>query len=102
MAQHVRRGLVESGAILLYHAHDLSESLRAYILARSGATCVEAVGGYRRLVEVVDELTFLFQTGDFAKLTGSIQRYGGRTDLLESSDKSALFACADGLWNLCT
>jgi DNA polymerase (family 10) len=96
MAQHVRQGLVQSGAILLYHAHDLSESLRAYILARSGATRVEAVGGYRRRVEVIDELTFLVQTDDFAKLVESIQRYGGRTDLLESTDKSALFALSSG------
>jgi DNA polymerase (family 10) len=96
MAQHVRQGLFQSGAILLYHSHDLSESLRAYILARSGATRVEAVGAYRRLAEVIDELAFLVQTDDFAKLIESVLRYGGRTDLLESTDKSALFALSSG------
>jgi hypothetical protein len=51
---------------------------------------------YHRLVEVIDELTFLVQTEHFAKLTESIQRYGSRTDLLESTEKSALFALSSG------
>jgi DNA polymerase (family 10) len=38
MAQHVRQGLVQTGAILLYHAHDLVLSIESYLLKRAGAS----------------------------------------------------------------
>ena len=40
MAQHVRQGLVQTGAILLYHAHDLVSSIEAYLLKRAGASAL--------------------------------------------------------------
>lgn len=96
MAQHVRQGLVQTGAILLYHAHDLVLSIEAYLLKRAGATRAEAVGDYRRRVEVIGELSFVVETDAFGKLISVMERYGGRTSLLESTNVSALFALASG------
>ena len=96
MAQHVRQGLVQTGAILLYHAHDLVLSIEAYLLKRAGAKRAEAVGDYRRRVEVIEELSFVVETDDFAKLTSQMERYGGRTSLVESTKESAVFALSSG------
>jgi DNA polymerase (family 10) len=96
MAQHVRQGLVQTSAILLYHAHNLVLSIEAYLLQRAGATRAEAVGDYRRRVEVIEELSFVVETNDFSKLTFQMERYGGRTPLLESTKNSALFALSSG------
>ena len=96
MAQHVRQGLVQTGAILLYHAHDLVLSIEAYLLKRAGATRAEAVGDYRRRVEVIEELSVVAETNDFDKLISRMERYGGGTSLLESANDSALFALSSG------
>jgi DNA polymerase (family X) len=96
MAHQVRQGLVQTGAILLYHARDLVPSIEAYLLKRTGATRAEAVGDYRRRVEVIEELSFVVETIDFAKLISEMGRYGGRTSLVESTNDSALFALSSG------
>ena len=96
MTAHVRQGLVQVGAILLYHAHDLVPSIESYLRNRAGATQAEAVGDYRRRVEVIEEISFLVETGDFARLTAAMEGYGGRTSLLESASDSALFALSSG------
>ena len=96
MAQHVRQGLVQTGAILLYQAHDLVLSIEAYLLKRAGAKRAEAVGDYRRRVEVIEELSFVVETDDFAKLTSQMERYGGRISLVESTKESAIFALSSG------
>ena len=95
-AQHVRQGLVQTGAVLLYHAHDLVLSIETYLLKRAGAVRVEAVGDYRRRVEVIEELSFVVETEDFAKLTSQMERYGGRIALVESNKYSAVFALSSG------
>ena len=96
MAQHVRQGLVQTGAVLLYRVHDLVLSIESYLLKRAGATRVEAVGDYRRRVEVIEELSFVVQTDNFAELTSQMKRYGGRTSLVESTEESATFALSSG------
>jgi DNA polymerase/3'-5' exonuclease PolX len=87
---------VQTAAILLYHAHDLVRSIEAYLLKRAGATRAEAVGDYRRRVEVIEELSFVVETSDFATLVSKIERYGGRTSLLEFTSDSALFELSSG------
>jgi DNA polymerase (family 10) len=96
MAQHVRQGLVQTGAVLLYHAHDLVLSIESYLLKRAGARRAEAVGDYRRRVEVIEELSFLVETDNFAKLTSQMQRFGGRTPLVESTEELAIFGLSSG------
>ncbi len=96
MDQHVRQGLVQTSSILLYHAHDLVPLIEAYLLKRAGATRAEAVGDYRRRVEVIEELSFVVETGAFDELIAAMERYGGRTPLLESKNDLALFALSSG------
>jgi len=96
MAQHVRQGLVQTGAILLYHAHDLVSSIKSYLLKRGDITRAEAVGDYRRRVEVIEELSFVVETDNVAKLISQMARYGGRTSLVESTDELAIFALSSG------
>lgn len=96
MAQHVKQGLVESGAILLYHAHDLVESVKEYLLKQSTASRVEAVGDYRRRVEIIEELSFVVQADHFDRVVEHVKRYGGQTPLIEATNDLALFSLAGG------
>ena len=96
MAQHVRQGLIASGAILLYQAHDLAGSVKEYLLKQSTASRVEAVGDYRRRVETIEELSFIALADHFARLIERMKRYGGRTPLIEATNDSALFSLAAG------
>ncbi|HEY4356423.1 MAG TPA: PHP domain-containing protein [Acidobacteriaceae bacterium] len=96
MAQHVRQGLVQPSAIILYHAHRLVPSIETYLLKHAGAARVQVVGDYRRRVEVIEELWFVVETNDFPGLVTHMQRYGGRTPLIESTTDYALFALAAG------
>ena len=96
-AQHVRQGLIETHAILLYKAHDLRLAVEEYLLRKCHVRRVEAAGAYRRRVEVIDELAFVVETSDFPALVGQVERYGGQTPLLNSTDRSAQFAVSAGI-----
>jgi len=97
MAQHVRQGVVESHAILLYHADDLREAVEEFLLGPCRARRAEAAGDYRRRVEVIDELAFVVESDDFAGLVARLARYGGRTPLLSAGKAEALFALPAGI-----
>ncbi len=58
---------------------------------------VEAVGDYRRRVETIEELSFIVETDDFASLIARLERYGGRTPLIASTETSATFALSSGV-----
>ena len=97
MAQHVRQGLTEAHEMLLYRADDVRASIAAFLVEKCAVEAVEAVGEYRRRVEVIEEVAFVVQTGDFASVISKLERYGGRTPLLSSSKDAALFALASGI-----
>jgi len=97
MAQHVRLGVMESHAMLLYHAEDLCEALQSYLIEKCGAQRAEAAGEYRRRVETVQELVFVVDTDDFAHVVARMRRYGGRTPLLDSKADNAVFALSSGI-----
>ena len=96
MAQHVRQGLAESGAILLYQAHDLVGSVKEYLLKQSTVSSVEPAGDYRRNVEIIEELSFVIQADHFECVLEHMKRFGGQTPLIEATDDSALFSLAAG------
>jgi DNA polymerase (family 10) len=81
LAQHVRQGLSEAHATLLDHADDLREAIRSFLLV---------VGACRRRVEVIEEIAFVIRTEDFPTVLRKMERYGGRTPLLASTDASRL------------
>jgi len=97
MAQHVRQGLTETHAMLLYRADDLREAVEQYLLGPCGARRVEVAGECRRRVEVVEELVFVVETGDFPAMVSRLQRYGGRTPLLGAAKDHASFALSSGV-----
>jgi DNA polymerase (family 10) len=97
MAQHIRQGLTETRAILLYKAEDLRVAVEEFLITRCGVRCAEVVGAYRRRVEVIEELDFLIETDDFPSVVGKLERYGGRTPLLSASQDTAVFALSAGI-----
>jgi DNA polymerase (family 10) len=97
LAQHVRQGLSESHAMLLYHADQLQSAIEAYLLHKCGVAAVQLVGACRRRVEVVEEIAFVIQTEDFPAVVKRMERYGGRTPLLESTQDLARFALSSGI-----
>ena len=96
-AQHVRHGLSEAHAMLLYRADDLRNAIEEFLLTKCAAKAVQVVGACRRRAEVVEEIAFVIETDDFPALIKTLQRYGGRTELLASSPEHALYALAAGL-----
>jgi DNA polymerase (family 10) len=96
-AQHVRQGLTETHAILLYKAHDLRNAVEEFLLNRCGVRAAEAVGDYRRCEEVIEELAFVVDVEDFASLVVKLERYGGHTPLLSATQNTALYALSSGV-----
>lgn len=96
MAQHIRQGLIESDAILLYHAHSVVAAIQHFLLKQCGAVRAIAAGEYRRCVEVIRDLDFIVETPDFKATAEAFQRFGGRTPALEVSQKHATFSLPSG------
>ena len=96
MAQHVKQGLIESEAILLYRAHALFSSIEDFLLRRCKVLRVEAVGDYRRHVEVIKDLELIVQTEDFSRVITTMEQFGGRLPLLDTSARSATYSLASG------
>jgi len=97
MAQHVRHGLTETPAMLLYRADDLRGAVEEFLVGPCAVRRAEVAGAYRRRVEVIDELVFVIESGDFAGVVARLQRYGGRTPLISSGKDHALFSLSSGL-----
>jgi DNA polymerase (family X) len=96
MAQHVRYGLVATETILLYHAHPLCSSIEKFLLDKTGAEHVEAVGDYRRRVEIISRLDFLIETGNFTRVVETMKGYGGRLSLVQSTASTATYSLPSG------
>lgn len=97
MAQHVRQGLTEAHAMLLYRADDLRAAIEEFLLGPCRVKRTEVAGDYRRRVEVIDELAFVIETDDFPGVVQRIERYGGRTPLLRREQEEAVFALPAGI-----
>jgi DNA polymerase (family 10) len=95
MAQHVKQGLIQSNAILLYSAHAVAGSIEDFLRRRCKAR-IEAAGDYRRRVEVIQDLEYLVGTDDFQRLIATMETFGGRMPLLDSSFESAVYALPSG------
>ncbi len=96
-AQHIRQGLAETHAMLLYRADNLCELIEAFLLNACHASRAETAGDYRRRVELIEELVFVIETDDFPNVAERMQRYGGRTPLVESGADHASFALSSGI-----
>ena len=97
MAHHVRQGLTEAHAILLYRADDMRPAIEEFLIDKCGVRRVEAAGDYRRRVEVIEEIAFVIETGDFSSVVAQLQRFGGRTPLLKAGANEAVLALSAGI-----
>jgi DNA polymerase (family X) len=97
IAQHVRQGLSETHAILLYRADELRVMVEKFLLGKCGVRQAQAAGDYRRRVEVIEELVFVVETDDFPAVVSRLERYGGRTPFLNSTKSHALYALSSGV-----
>ena len=97
MAQHVRQGLTEPHAMLLYRADELRTAVEEFLLGSCRVKRAEVVGEVRRRAEVIEELGFVIETEDFDWVVARLQRYGGRTPLGSSGEDHAVFALSSGV-----
>lgn len=97
MAQHVRQGLTDTHAMLLYKADDLRAAVEEFLLGPCGVRRAAVAGECRRRVEVVEELVFVIETDDFPTVVSRLERYGGRTPLLSSGTDHAVFSLSSGV-----
>ena len=94
---HVRQGLTEIHAMLLYHAGGLRAAIENFLIRQCGVRRAEVAGDYRRRVEIIEEIVFVIDTDDFAGAIAKMQRYGGNTPLLSSNKTTAIFALSSGI-----
>jgi DNA polymerase (family X) len=98
MDQHIRRALTESRDMLLYEGERHVSAIRRFLDKRCGVGRAEAVGAYRRRVEVIDELSFLIQTEDFPAVSKQIKSYGGgQTEVLAAREKEEVWRLSSGI-----
>ena len=97
LAQHVRQGVTETHAMLLYRAHESRQAVEGFLLDICKVRAAEAVGDYRRRLETIEELSFIVETDDFAALIARLERYGGRTPLVASTPLSAKLSLSSGV-----
>jgi DNA polymerase (family 10) len=97
IAQHIRQGLSEAQVMLLYRADTLRDAIEEFLLSKCAVKAVQAVGAYRRRVEVIEEIAFVIDTDDFPSVVKRLQSYGGRTELLSASSDCAVYALAAGV-----
>lgn len=97
LERHFQQALTPSAAVLLYDADAVALSVQSFLLERCGARQAEIAGEVRRRVEIVHVLTLLIESDDFPRTVDTFTNYGGRTDLLARSAKSASLRLPSGL-----
>jgi DNA polymerase (family 10) len=91
MAQHIRHGITETRALLLYEAERICTAIESFLLDKCRVSRAQVVGDYRRRIETVEGLSFLIETDDFPFVISRLLRFGGHTPLLHSTNDSAEF-----------
>jgi DNA polymerase (family X) len=96
LEQHVRRAFTEQEEMLLYEADHALSAVQGFLISECGVDRVEAVGDYRRRVEVVAEMHFLIETPRFPEVIAKLRKYGGRADLRDAGDDWAVLRLSSG------
>src|SRR4030095_189232 len=96
MEQHVRQGLQEVHEMLHYEAETIVAAIKAFFAERCVIRTAEAVGDYRRRVEVVQEISFLVETDNLDGLLKEVARYGGKADVLTATESNAAIRLSSG------
>ncbi len=97
MAQHVRHALRPFHEMLLYEADSIVPAIKTFLINECGVRRAEAVGDYRRRVEVIREISFLIETENLPTVSRKLERYGGKADVLEASENEAMLQLSTGV-----
>lgn len=97
MDQHVRQAFADHHAMLRYEAEYVARAVEEFLLQTPGVRRAQPTGDFRRKVEVIEELSFLVDTADFAGLVKKMERYGGKAERLEEDENRALFRLPSGI-----
>jgi DNA polymerase (family 10) len=97
MDEHVRQALVESHAVLLYEADQLTSQIRRFLLTECAVKRAAIVGEVRRRVEAVGEIAFLVEVEDFGSVVNKLKEYGGHTQQLSGTATGAMFQIASSV-----
>jgi DNA polymerase (family 10) len=97
MAQHIRQGLTETHAMLLYRADDLRDSLEQFLLGKCRVKRAQVTGDFRRRAEIIEEISFVVETDDFTGMTTRLERFGGRTPIVSANRHEAVFELSAGI-----
>jgi DNA polymerase (family 10) len=97
MAQHIRQGLSESSAMLLYEADKLVPAIRRFIVDQCGVSGAEPAGEYRRRVEVIDDIAMLVETSDVKSVLSKLQEFGGRSQIVSATPSEGTLHLSSGV-----
>jgi DNA polymerase (family 10) len=97
MDYHVRQALIEQHEMLLYHAEPLGAAIERFLRSKGKVSRAAVTGAVRRKVEVVTQISVLVETDDFPAAVHHVERYGGRTELVEMQHDTALFHLPAGI-----
>jgi DNA polymerase (family 10) len=86
-----------SPEVLLYEADNIVPGIKTFLTNKCGVHRAEAVGDYRRRVEVIREISFLIETDDFPSVLEKFERYGGKSDVLEKTETDARLKLSTGM-----
>jgi DNA polymerase (family X) len=95
--QHLRLGLSESTAMLLYHADQLVPAIEHFLENQCGAHHAIAAGEYRRRVEVVGEIACVVEAPDFRSVVKKFEGFGGKSELVHLTEREALLRLSSGV-----
>jgi DNA polymerase (family X) len=96
MEQHVRQGLQEAHEMLYYEAENVVAAIKAFLIGQCGVRRAEAVGDYRRRVEIIREISFLVETDNLPAVLSKVERYGGKAEILTAGHTDALAQLSSG------
>jgi len=95
--QHVRQAFTETTGVLLHEADRIAAAVEDFLRAKCGVSRAQATGNFRRRKEVVGEIAFLIETGDFPGVLSKLETYGGRTTLLSANGDEAALKLPSGV-----
>src|SRR5204862_3750750 len=83
--------------MLYYEAESVVAAIKKFLVDQCCIRRAEAVGDYRRRVEIIREISFLIETDDFPVVLEHFERYGGKSNVLEKTDADARLRLSTGM-----
>src|SRR5688572_8015827 len=87
LEQHVRAALTEAHELLLWDVEETVATIERFLLEKCRVKRAHIAGEVRRRVEVIGEISFVVESEDFPALIAALERYGGHTNLVSSTEQ---------------